>query len=153
MRSALFCLFILMTLPSAADPMVLRPPSPALQQRIRQWVGEWHDDLQLGSWPGRLQKERGVLLLHGNSAFLWYLTPQGQVLVLDTDRFGHPMDPEVNLRAALNAVAQASRQRVELRELLPPRPDGARTCDGCRGLGEEGRWGACKCHGLGWLLP
>lgn len=64
-------------------------------------------------------RERQVYLLHGNQAFLWYLTPEGEVLCLDTDRFGHRMEPETDAEAALEAVREACQHRPELRALLP----------------------------------
>lgn len=146
-------LVALLALPAPAQPWGLRSPSPELSAKIRQWAAEWENDHRLGSWPHRLGRERGVYLLHGNSAYLWYLTPEGQVLTLDTDRFGHRLEVEELPQAALNAVAQASHNHPELRELLPLRPEGARDCPDCRGTGQETSWGSCSCHGLGWRRP
>lgn len=130
----------------------LRPPSARLQQRIRAWIDEWEDDDSLGQWPRRLMRERGAYLLHGNQAYLWYLTPDGAVFYVDTDRYGNPFEPETDLPAAVNAVAQAARSRPELREMLPERPAQALDCSLCRGTGDEDRWGKCKCAGLGWVV-
>jgi len=112
-------LVLLVLLPLPAWSQSLRKPDPELQMRIRQWCSEAQDDGSLGAWPTRLMRERQVYLLHGNQAFLWYLTPEGQVLSLDTDRFGHPLEPETDPQAALEAVRQACLQRPELRALLP----------------------------------
>ena len=119
MLRLILCAFMLI---GWSDEPRLQAPSPQLQQQIRVWIEESVVDDALGSWPRRLMKERGLLLLHGNQAFLWYLSPEGQVFVLDTDRFGHRMEAETNLSAALNAVAQAVPQYPELAEMLPARP-------------------------------
>lgn len=112
-------LVLLVLWPLAGWGEGLRTPDPQLQKLIRQWCVEAYDDGSLGNWPIRLMRERQVYLLYGNQAYLWYLTPEGQVLSLDTDRFGHQMEPETDSRAALEAVLQACQQRPELRALLP----------------------------------
>lgn len=130
----------------------LRPPSLRLQAAIRALIDAWPVDDSLGNWPRRLMKERGVLLLHGNQAYLWYLAPEGTVYSLDTDRYGQPFDIETDAEAAVNAVAQAARLHPELTEMLPERPPEARDCPSCHGTGGEWHcWPACRCCGLGWI--
>ena len=96
----------------------LRKPDAHLQDLIRQWCREAQDDGSLGNWPTRLMRERQILLLHGNQAFLWYLTPEGEVLSLDTDRFGNRLEPETDEKAALEAVREAILKHPELKALL-----------------------------------
>lgn len=122
-----------------------------LRQRIRTWIEEWQVADGLGAWPQELMKERGLFLLHGNQAFLWYLASDGAVYSLDRDRAALEMEPETDPDAAMNAVAQGARQYPELSEMLPQRPPSARDCGFCGGSGDEDRWGRCVCAGLGWL--
>lgn len=131
----------------------LGAPSADLQALIREWIAAAEVGDPLKDSPTRLMKERGALLLHGDQAFLWFLEPEGQVLVLDQDDLRQRLEPETSLAAAMNAVAQAARRRPELRELLPERPPDARACERCGGTGAPGEWGPCACAGLGWLGP
>lgn len=96
-------------------------------------------------------EEQGVLLLHGDQAFLWLLEPEGRVLALDTDDVRQRLEPETSLAAAVHAVARAARQRPELRELLPRRPARARVCERCHGTGGLDVARMCACAGLGWV--
>lgn len=109
----LLLLLVLWPLPGWGQP--LRKPDLALQAQIRRWCSE----AEPTDWPQRLMIERGVYLLHGNQAFLWYLSPEGEVFCLDTDRFAQQLEPETDLEAALEAVRQASQNRPELKALLP----------------------------------
>lgn len=129
----------------------LRPPSAFLQGLIRGWIAEAEVRDPLTEWPTRLMKEQGALLLHGDQAFLWFLEPEGRVLVLDTDDVRRRLEPETSAVAALNAVARAARRRPELRELLPRRPAGARACERCHGTGGLDSPTECACAGLGWV--
>lgn len=134
------------------QPQGLRPPSPPLQAQIQQWIDEFEPSDELGAWPQRVMKERNIFLIHGNQAYLWYLTPAGIVFCLDPDTFARSMDVETDARSALNAVAQGARRRPELKEMLPPRPPEAVDCPHCRGTGDEDQFGKCACAGLGWLV-
>jgi hypothetical protein len=130
----------------------LRLPSALLQGLIRGWIADARVNDPLKDWPTRLMKERGVLLLHGDQAYLWFLEPaSGRVLALDTDDVRQRLEPETSPSAATNAVARAARARPELRELLPRRPGRARTCERCEGTGDVEGWSACACAGLGWV--
>lgn len=142
----------------------LAPPSPSLRERICRWIEHLDTDETLEGFRGRIgwgdrrfMREAGVYPLHLDAAYFWYVTPAGEVLVEDNDRFGHPLDPEDCLCAAVHAVAQGARVRPELGELLPQRPPDARDCPRCGGTGVEDRSGpvtdACRCAGLGWLAP
>lgn len=112
-------LLLLVLWPLSGWGQSLKKPDQQLRQLIRQWCREAEDDGTPGTWPTRLMREHEVYLLHGNQAYLWYLTPEGEVLSLDTDRFGHRLEPETDTRAALEAVRQATERRPELRALLP----------------------------------
>ncbi|MBX3170739.1 MAG: hypothetical protein KF760_25260 [Candidatus Eremiobacteraeota bacterium] len=94
----------------------LRKPDPQLRALIRQWCSEIRIQ---EDWPQKLMRERQLYLLHGNQAYLWYLSPEGEVFSLDTDRFRQELEPETDLQAALEAVRQASLKRPELKGLLP----------------------------------
>lgn len=131
--------------------MELRPPSPRLSALIRAWIEACVPSQEPGAWPQRFARQRGLLLLHGNQAWLWFLDPAGRVLALDTDDVAQRLEPESNGEQAVNAVAQAERRRPELQELLPERPAGARACEVCQGSGQPPAWGLCRCAGLGWL--
>lgn len=131
--------------------MELRPPSTRLSALIRAWIEASVPGQEPGAWPQRLAKQRGLLLLHGSAAYLWFLDPAGRVLALDTDDVARRLEPESNGEWAVNALAQAARHHPELRELLPERPAGARACEACQGSGQPLAWGPCRCAGLGWL--
>lgn len=105
----------------------LRPRLPQLQQRIRRWIDELEVNDSFQGW----MKERDVCFLDANAAFNWYLQPDGTIRVEDSDRYGHVLDLEDCLCAAVNALTQAARRRPELRELLPERPKEARECPLC----------------------
>lgn len=89
----------------------LRKPDLQLQALIRQWCSESQEQ----GWP----QQPGLYLLHGNQAFLWYLSPEGEVFSVDTDRFRQDCEPETDFQAVLEAVRQASQKRPELKALLP----------------------------------
>lgn len=136
----------------------LRRPSEALRQRLRRWIDDLDADETLQGFRSRIgwgdrdfMRKAGLYPLHLDAAYFWYVTPDGDVLVEDNDRFGHPLDPEDNPCAAINAVAQGARARPELRELLPEPPPGATDCPRCGGTGVS--VGMCVCAGLGWLEP
>lgn len=105
----LLVLLVLWPMPGWAQS--LKKPDAQLQALIRQWCAERPDQ----GWP----QQPELYLLHGNQAYLWYLSPEGEVFSLDTDRFRQELEPETDAQAALEAVRQASRQRPELRALLP----------------------------------
>lgn len=97
-----------------------RPPV-TLEARIRAWIDALEPGDALGAWPLRLGKERGLLLIHGNQAFLWYLAPDGRVFVLDTDDVARRFEPETDpaaARAALEAAVNGA--YPQLRALLGP---------------------------------
>lgn len=135
----------------------LRRPSEALRQRIGRWIEDLDSDETLQGVRSRIgwgdrdfMRKAGVYPLHLDAAWFWYVTPDGEVLVEDNDRFGHPLDPE-DLCAAIHAVAQGARARPELRELLPEPPPGAMDFSRCGGTGILADM--CECAGLGWLAP
>lgn len=145
-------LFLLMAVTPPGQPQGLVRPSPQLQAQIQHWIDEFEPSDELGAWPQRVMQERDILLLHGNQAYLWYLTPGGIVFCLDPDTFARRMEVEPDPASAINAVAQAARRRPELREMLPPRPPEAVDCRYCHGTGDEDQFGKCACAGLGWLV-
>ena len=85
-----------------------------------EWIAEYPSQSGLGNWPRELARERQMLLLDGNQAYLWYLDLKGQVWVVDSDRFGHPLELESDPQAARAALQAASQEHPELRELLGP---------------------------------
>jgi len=130
-------------------------PSAELSARIQRWIDEidltWPDSLQ--NWPHWFFKEKNALLLAGNQAFLWALTPSGEVLCLDMDRASRAA-PETDPRYLYAVLASASeRAYPELRQLVPDKPPGVRRCPDCGGNGTvPGEAGICFCGGLGWLI-
>jgi hypothetical protein len=54
------------------------------------------------------------------------------------------------------ALVQGATRYPELRGLIPARPTGAKTCEGCKGAGRIPGMAAnviCACGGIGWLPP
>jgi len=134
-------------------------PSPELAARIRQWI----DELPTEGLQFRLQRvcqELNALPLHGTLIYLWALRPDGVVLCIDHEAFGHPAEPENDPLTVYAALAQGTREHPELVELLPPRPAGVRRCERCAGAGwteakpPAQRSSICfRCNALGWYVP
>jgi len=126
---------------------VLRRPSAALSALITKLAKEQPAD---AGWPIEQGRDRGALVIHASAAYVYYLTPEGNVLALDIDDFQQRVDEVTNVGRAINAVAQGAREEPALAELLPERPTNARPCPHCKGTGDE-HITACVCNGLGWL--
>lgn len=134
--------------------MNLRVPSAELAARIQRWIDEMDPTPSLQNWPRVFFKDKNALLLAGNQAFLWALTPSGEMLCLDTDRVSRSTEPETDPRYLYAVIASASeRAYPELRELLPEKPSDVKRCPDCVGTGTPpGGSGICSCGGLGWMV-
>ncbi|HEX6625146.1 MAG TPA: hypothetical protein VF064_15650 [Pyrinomonadaceae bacterium] len=145
-----------------AEPEIARveplAPSPELAAHIRQWI----DELPTEGLRFRLQRvcqELDALPLHGTLIYLWALRPDGVILCIDHEAFGHPAEPESDPLTVYAVLAQGARTHPELGELLPPRPDGVRRCELCAGAGwtkakppAQGSSICFRCNGLGWYV-
>ena len=118
------------------------------------------DELQpttFGDWPLRVcRDDLNVLPLRGDRIFLGALRPDGAVLCMDHETWGHPTEPEADPLILYAVLLQAARRRPELQELIPPRPPTAQPCKSCGGLGRQGRQDGSSeccmgCSGLGWF--
>lgn len=134
--------------------MTWRVPSAELAARIQRWIDETDGGLYLGNWPRRVFKEKNALLLTGNLAFFWGLTPGGELLRVDTDDVSLATEPETDPRCLYAVLASASEGAYpELRELVPEQPDGVKRCPRCDGTGmPPERSDICLCGGLGWFI-
>ena len=133
-------------------------PSPELAARIRQWIDELPTE-GLQFWLHRVCRELNALPLHGTLIYLWALRPDGVVLCIDHEAFGHPTEPESDPLTVYAVLAQGTREHPELGELLPPCPAGVRRCELCAGAGwteaEPPALGSVhcfRCSGLGWYV-
>ena len=131
-------------------------PAPELAARIQQRI----DELQPKSpraWPVRVCKEElNALPLHGNILFLWAIQPDGTVLCMDHEAFGHPTEPEIDPLTVYAVVEQGARSYPELQALIPACPARAQACAACGGQGytQEATNAHCfRCSGLGWFIP
>jgi hypothetical protein len=130
-------------------------PTPELAARIQQLIGEL-EPKTFGDWPLRVcRDDLNALPLRGNRIFLWALRPDGAVICMDHEAYGHPTEPETDPLILYAVLFQAARRHPELQELVPPRPETARPCDSCGGMGwtdrPDGSGECCMgCNGLGW---
>ncbi|HYJ80032.1 MAG TPA: HEAT repeat domain-containing protein [Longimicrobiaceae bacterium] len=136
---------------SSGEP---RGPSPELSARIQGWVDEL-DPAPGGGWPIRVCKEElNALPVHSSIIYIWALRPDGTVLCMDHESFGHPTEPETERLAVFAALVHGARHHPELRELIPPPPAGAQPCDTCDGNGWRADGSHCfSCQALGWWIP
>lgn len=137
------------------------PPSSELSAWIQQQINGLEEAAR-HNWLMRICMERNAYPLRSNQVYLWAIRPDGVVIWIDHESFAHTTEPETDLSALYAALVQGARDHPELRELIPPRPADARTCDVCGGTGgpvtlatptpvvEEICYG---CDGLGWFIP
>ncbi|MEO6063294.1 MAG: HEAT repeat domain-containing protein, partial [Thermoflexales bacterium] len=124
-----------------------RPPRPPNAQTQIQARIKALNPSAIDEWPLRVFKEDlNALPLHGNAVFLWALRPDGVVLRMDHEAFGHPTEPEADPLARFAVVAQGAHQYPELAEDIPSPPPTARPCVTCLATGES----CGVCAGLGW---
>ena len=132
-------------------------PSPELAAHIQRWIDELQPD-PLRGWPVRVCKEElNALPLHSTLIYLWAIRPDGAVLCMDHEAFGHPTEPETNPLVRYAVILQGARAYPELQALAPARPAGAQPCDDCQGTGALAQGEAAptpcfRCRGLGWLV-
>ena len=129
---------------AAHAPHPPRPPSAQawIQARINAL-----NPTTIGQWPLRVFKEDlHALPLHGNAIFLWGLRPDGEILRMDHEAFGHPTVREDDPLTRFAVVAQGALRYPELAEDIPSPPPTARPCVTCLATGES----CAVCAGLGW---
>lgn len=131
-------------------------PSPEVAVRIQRRIDELQPE-SLGAWPIRVCKEElNALPLHANMIYLWAMQPDGVVLCLDHEAFGHPVYPETDPLITFAVVVQGARQYPELQDLVPAPPPHTRLCKTCNGTGrlvegEEANTPCLQCRALGWF--
>lgn len=133
-------------------------PSPELAARIQQWIDELPTE-GLQYWLQRVCQELGALPLHGTMIYLWAVRPDGMVLRIDHEAFGHPVEPETDPLTVYAVILQGAQDYPELRDLRPLRPTGVHECDLCGGVGwvesapDMGGSATCaRCNGLGQTI-
>ena len=130
--------------------------SSKLSEQIQEWIAELPTG-GLSNWVLEQCKEEQMLPLHSTSIYIWGLRPDGQVLCMDHEAFGHPFEPETDPLTLYAVLKQGTRNYPELGVLIPPNPPGFRECERCNGLGwvklpETTYSDACiHCAGLGWV--
>ena len=105
-------------------------------------------------WEAR---RHGAIALMGTIGSTWLLRPDGTLLDVDSD-FGKPLQP-LAAHLHVTAIVAGCERYPWLSELLPMRPEQARDCPTCRGLGRirlsndaDGHGVFCdSCQALGWL--
>src|SRR4029079_2818833 len=124
--------------------MNARIPSKDLSALIQRWI----DEARRANWPNEVFMGENALLIAGNQAFLWGLTPAGEILCLDTDSV-RPPEPETDARHIDASLASASEHHPELRELIPEKPPAVERCSTCGGTGvSPDGVSICSCGGL-----
>ncbi|HEX5727500.1 MAG TPA: HEAT repeat domain-containing protein, partial [Longimicrobiaceae bacterium] len=128
-------------------------PSSGLSARIQGWIDELDPEPGSG-WLVRVcRDDLNALPLHSSLIYLWAIRPDGTVLCMDHEAFGHPTEPETEPLAAFAAVVQGARTYPELRDVIPPPPAGALPCDRCAGRGwRSGNEHCFSCRGFGWWV-
>lgn len=95
-----------------------------------------------------------ALPLHANDGYLWAIEPNGRVVCLDHQGFGHPAEPEADPLVIFAVLTKGADRYAELRALIPNAPAGARSCKSCGGAGTQAHQGVAQgcaaCSGLGW---
>lgn len=131
--------------------------TPEISLCLQKWIDEAKSQVKdtFAGWPLGQCLSEGALLLFNTRVDSWGIQASGVVLYGDFDKL--LMTPETDLRAIYAVVEYASRKLPELREALPPQPDGLKHCDTCSGTGvhsaSPGDGGRClSCDGLGWQI-
>lgn len=128
-----------------------KPPS-----ELQDWIAERVRALEanrLGQWPIRVARdEHQALPLHGNSAFLWCLSPAGAILRIDHDDLRHSADEETDSLVRFAVAMQGAAEYPELWPLVPPAPKNTRPCLECSAHGYAEGTSCLSCGGLGWHL-
>jgi hypothetical protein len=137
--------------------MMPTTPSPQLSAQIRAWIGALSTE-GIGNWVLKACKEAGILPLHSSSIYIWAINVDGQILCMDHEAFGNPIEIETDPLTLYGVLNQGISAYPGLSELLPTCPPNVRQCDGCAGKGwvklpHETYSDCClSCNGLGWGL-
>lgn len=130
------------------------PPSelsPELQAAIRKRIRELEAP-GLGDWVVRkCRDELEALPVHGSQLFVWAVRPDGEVLRLDHEAFGCPVEPEDDPVVRFSVLSLGARRYPELRGWVPAPPPGAHVCEACLSMGVQGETGCSRCSGFGWI--
>lgn len=139
-----------------------RPAGPEddreIQDIIRLLVKLW---LEEPYWPELVDVVRAscVLPVYMDTGATLFLRPDGKVVRLDHEAADRVPQPETAENWKIVAVVSAAKVYPQLEALVPKRPSGARSCEGCEGRGAiridkiDYEFGCGTCHGLGWLAP
>jgi hypothetical protein len=134
-----------------------RPPIPDLATYIQGEI----DALQpktFGDWPIRVCKEElNALPILSSLLFIWALRPDGTLLCMDHEAFGHPTEPESDPLIIFVALINGAHSHPQLQELIPLPPKGTEVCLACNATrfssDEQASSPYCAtCGGLGWLI-
>src|SRR4051812_40658024 len=97
----------------------MRPINPAVSAFIQGLIDEIAPHV-FGDWPMRVCKEQyNAVPIHGNWMYLWALRPDGTVLCMDHETFGHPVTPEDDPLAIYAVLVHAAKRYPILQELVP----------------------------------
>lgn len=97
----------------------MRLPSAELSAFIQRKIDEIKAE-SLGEWIWRVCKEElNVLPIQSNLIYVWAIQPDGTVICLDHEAFGHPSETETDENVIYAAILNGADTYPELRELLP----------------------------------
>ena len=128
---------------------------PGIAAAIQRHINALHPTT-LGEWPIRVCKEElNSLPLHSNYLYIWAIRPDGTLLRLDHEAFGHPVEAETDALTRFAVISNGARRYPELGALIPPPPAGVQPCPLCNATGfapDEtlGRALCARCAGMGW---
>lgn len=134
--------------------------TPEMSEAISNLISTWPASHDAKTWRlrnvrvwhlGAAALQRGALLVYGTIGAIFFLRPDGSVLVQDPDSEETPA-VETDSTWKLIAMVAAARKFPELAALLPQRPDNVRDCPVCRGTGLYMQVPCSVCRGLGWLV-
>jgi hypothetical protein len=129
---------------------VEKPEADCIAALIRAFAAEAPEELQ-GEVPYVAQFQ--ALPVHVGWTATIGIRPDGTLIMWSTEgefEGAREVEEGVFVRVAL---MEAVRRFPDLRDLVPPRPPGARTCEQCGGVGHlPGIPGIyCYCGGFGWV--
>lgn len=102
--------------------MATSSPSPELRARIEAEIAESaaaYVDGDLKNWPRRIERDEHVLLVHGEWGYLFFLSPDGALFELDTERSAQRLEPVPEFQRA-KLLRAACEHRPWLSPLLDP---------------------------------
>ena len=128
--------------------------SKLIKKLIQEFIAQSAPD------PNNLRQlaiEKKVLPLIWDFGGVFTINPSGDIISFLWDHWGDPQ-VESDPRIQNSVLFGGSKRYPELKDLVPTKPDDARTCPDCEGTGispyaEKLNTDAivCYCGGLGWL--